>query len=151
MYLCDFIYLFIFPFVQFSYETRQEWSFTYHRDLSFTNITCTAVGYKNQTVSKTRQFGDIYCKCPNIGLKPYTICFSAWITFRFIFVYVHRMFFKVLFIFFPSGSFSVSRLLIVKGCALTLNGVKVTLDHAKSFFFQSIYTLHLAIDGSKFT
>lgn len=115
MYLCDFIYLFIFPFVQFSYETRQEWSFTYHRDLSFTNITCNAVGYKNQTVSKTRQFGDIYCKCPNIGIKPYTICFSAWITFRFIFVYVHRMFFKVLFIFFHLAHFPFQDCLLSKG------------------------------------
>lgn len=63
---------FVFFFLQNSYETRQEWSFTYHRDLSFTNFTCIAVGYRNQTVSKTMQFGDIYCKCPIIDSEHYS-------------------------------------------------------------------------------
>lgn len=150
MYLCDFIYLFIFPLVQFSYETRQEWSFTYHRDLSFTNITCTAVGYKNQTVSKTRQFGDIYCKCPNIGLKPYTICFSAWITFRFIFVYVHRMFIRFC-LFFSIWLIFHFKIAYCQRVCTDLEWSQGHIRPRKILFFQSIYTLHLAIYGSKFT
>lgn len=71
-YIQVFKFSFCIFFLQNSYETRQEWSFTYHRDLSFTNFTCIAVGYRNQTVSKTMQFGDIYCKCPIIDSEHYS-------------------------------------------------------------------------------
>nr|XP_022326464.1 hemicentin-1-like isoform X3 [Crassostrea virginica] len=47
------------PVLKSSDQVTQEWKFKYSRYFSGSNISCVVTGYKNSTVTRTRQFGEI--------------------------------------------------------------------------------------------
>ncbi|XP_078326544.1 uncharacterized protein LOC111126252 [Crassostrea virginica] len=50
------------PVLKSSDQVTQEWKFKYSRYFSGSNISCVVTGYKNSTVTRTRQFGEITCE-----------------------------------------------------------------------------------------